>query len=147
MQYAQLVIVMENRKNAEQNEAFSVKLYNLLRSFTDLLKLLSLKTLLVSLNHNNWRSNIEQVFENPPGASFSGPQGVYSFVSLEREINCLPSQNCAQIFQWFPSGHPDPFSCQQENTIILLFFGHLRLTLLALYINVLMIIKKSQWSV
>lgn len=62
MQYAQLVIVMENRKNAEQNEAFSVKLYNLLQSLTDLLKLLSLKTLQVSMNHYNWRSNIEQVF-------------------------------------------------------------------------------------
>lgn len=34
---------MESRNNAEQNEAFLVKLYNLLQSFSDLLKLM-LKT-------------------------------------------------------------------------------------------------------
>lgn len=95
MQYAQLVIVMENRKIAEQNEAFSVKLYNLLQKFQTTCWS-SLKTLLVSLNHNNWRSNIEQVFENPPGASFSGPRGAYSFVSLgKRDKLSAKSKLCS----------------------------------------------------
>lgn len=108
--HAQLVIVMENGEDAEQNGAFSIIPQNLLQSFADFLKVLSSKPLQVSLNHYNWRSNIEQDFKIPPGISLSGPQGesFHSFHWKGRSTVCL----------WFDANLPISMALMLEYNFV-----------------------------